>query len=101
MKCEKIKAEEERAKAKSIIAAIGDRMSIQDRDLTMVSQNETLSLSFGDHRGEKCYQTFDHSNFPCDPCPVLAALKNGAVRTTEITHPHEKGYFSCFEVKGQ
>ena len=98
MKFEKTKAEEERAKTESIIAAIGDGLSIQDRDLTIVYQNESLISSFGDHRGEKCYQAYNHSDSPCNPCSVLATFKDGAVRTVEITHPNKDRGGSSFEV---
>jgi PAS domain-containing protein len=96
MESAKIKAEEEHAKAEAIMAAIGDGISIQDRDLTIVYQNETLIASFGDHRGEKCYHAYNQTGTPCNSCPVLAAFKDGAIHTTELTYPTKKG-ISYFE----
>ena len=88
---------EEKAKTESIIAAIGDGISIQDRDLTIVYQNDMLISYFGDHRGEKCHQTYNQSETPCVPCPVLASFEDGVIRTTEMTRPTRKGV-SSFEV---
>ena len=88
---------EEKAKTESIIAAIGDGISIQDRDLTIVYQNEMLISYFGDHRGEKCHQAYNESGTPCVPCPVLASFEDGVIRTTEMTRPTRKGV-SSFEV---
>jgi DNA-binding response OmpR family regulator len=88
---------EEKAKTESIIAAIGDGISIQDRDLTIVYQNDMLISYFGDHRGEKCHQAYNESVTPCVPCPVLASFEDGVIRTTEMIRPTRKGV-SSFEV---
>jgi PAS domain-containing protein len=97
MKSAKIKVEEEHAKTESIMAAIGDGISIQDRDLTIVYLNEILISIFGDHRGEKCYQAYNQSEAPCDPCPVLATFEDGSIHTTELSRPTKNGV-TCFEV---
>jgi PAS domain-containing protein len=97
MESAKIKAEEAHAKTEAIMAAIGDGISIQDRDLTIVYQNETLISSFGDHRGEKCYQAYNQTGTPCHSCPVLWSFKDGTVHTTELTYSTKNG-ISFFEV---
>jgi PAS domain-containing protein len=96
MKSAKIKAEEEHAKSEAIMAAIGDGISIQDRDLTIVYQNEMLISFFGDHRGEKCYRAYNQVGAPCDLCPVLASFEDGLVHTTEMSYPTKSG-ISSFE----
>lgn len=96
MKSAKIKAEEEHAKSEAIMAAIGDGISIQDRDLTIVYQNETLISSFGDHQGQKCYRAYNQTGTPCTFCPVLASFEDGSVHTTEMSYPTKNG-ISCFE----
>ena len=89
--------EQEKAKTESIIAAIGDGVSIQDRDLKIVYQNEMIISYFGDHRGEKCHHVYNESETPCVPCPVLACFEDGIIRTTEMTRPTKKG-IANFEV---
>jgi PAS domain-containing protein len=96
MQSAKIKAEEERAKTEAVMAAIGDGISIQDRDLTIVYQNETLISFFGDHRGEKCYRAYNQAGTPCNFCPVLASFQDGLVHTTEMNYQTQSG-ISCFE----
>lgn len=89
--------EEEKAKTESIIAAIGDGISIQDRNLTVVYQNEIHLSIFGDHRGEKCCRAYRNHENPCDPCPILTTFREGSIHTVEITMPVVNGA-SCFEV---
>lgn len=89
--------EEEKAKTESIIAAIGDGISIQDRNLTIVYQNEKHISFFGNHRGEKCYQAYKHLESPCDPCSVLTCFADGKIHTSEMTRPGADGP-SCFEM---
>ena len=88
--------QEEKAKTESIIAAIGDGISIQDLDLTIVYQNEILISTFGDHRGEKCYQAYSQIESPCNPCPVLASFEDGNIHNTEMIRPTKHG-ISHFE----
>ena len=88
---------EEKARTESIIAAIGDGISIQDRDLVIVYQNQIHISNFGDHRGEKCHQAYRDLGSPCDPCPVLTSFTDSHIHTAEIMTPGANGA-SCFEV---
>jgi PAS domain-containing protein len=97
MKSLMLKAEEEKAKTESIIAAIGDGISIQDRDLTVVYQNKIHISFFGDQRGKKCHQAYRQLENPCDACPVITSFKNGEIRSTEMTAPTDNG-ISYFEI---
>ena len=89
--------EEEKAKTESIIAAIGDGISIHDRDLTILYQNQIHIAYFGDRRGQKCYQAYAAIAAPCQPCPVLNAFDDGQIRTDEMVMPVAGGT-SCFEI---
>jgi DNA-binding response OmpR family regulator len=89
--------EEEKAKTESIIAAIGDGISIQDRDLTILYQNQVHISYFGDQRGRKCYEAYRYMDNHCHPCPVLASFGNGKIHTAEIAAPVVNGT-STFEV---
>ena len=97
MRAAMLKAEEEKAKTASIIAAIGDGISIQDRDLTILYQNEIHISSFGEHLGEKCYQAYRHQGSLCTPCPVMTSIKDGKIHTTEMVKPALSGS-SFFEI---
>ena len=97
MKSAKIKAEEEHAKTESIMAAVGDGISIQDRDFTIIYQNEILISTFGDHRGKKCFQAYNQTETPCNFCPVNGSFEDGNIHTVELTYPTKSGV-SYFEV---
>jgi signal transduction histidine kinase len=85
MKRAKIKAEEERAKTESIIAAIGDGISIQDRDLIITYQNDIHISFFGDQKGKKCHQAYNQEETSCDECPVLCSFDDGVIHSKEMT----------------
>jgi len=89
--------EEEKAKTESIIAAIGDGISIHDRNLTILYQNQIHVSYFGDHRGEKCYQAYAGIAGPCQSCPVLKSFADGRIHTHETIMPVVGGS-SCFEI---
>ena len=91
MKAAMVKTAEEKAKTDSIIAAIGDGISIQDIDLNIVYQNAIHVSYFGDRRGEKCYQAYRHRDSPCEPCPVLSSFDDGGIHSSEIIKNTEKG----------
>ncbi|GAI13635.1 unnamed protein product, partial [marine sediment metagenome] len=49
----------ERNKLQSLINAMEDGLTIQDRDYTIIYQNEPLKEIFGDQLGEKCYRIYE------------------------------------------
>ena len=95
MKSAMVKAEEEKAKTESIIAAIGDGISIQNRDLVIVYQNEIHISFFGNNLGKKCFQAYRNIAGPCDSCPVLTSFKDGLIHTNEMrtSVPNGSSYF--------
>lgn len=89
--------EEEKARTESILAAIGDGISIQDRELTVVYQNQVHISFFGNHLGEKCHRAYRHIDRPCNPCPVLTSFRDGDIHTHEMSVPSTGG-IAFFEV---
>lgn len=78
------RAEDERARSESILAAIGDGISIVDRNLTVLYQNAIhKNMTGGSFTGRFCYEMFAHSTAACDPCPILDIFKDGRIRTVE------------------
>ena len=71
--------------------AIGDIALILSPDLRITRANRqayaVLASDSGQElAGEFCYEAFREVGHPCDYCPVLAAKKDGAVRSCEIEH---------------
>ncbi len=77
------KVEDEKAKSEAIIGAIGDGISIQDADFTVIYQNQVSKNLMGDHIGEHCYAVYDRNDMPCKGCPVEMSLKDGGIHTLE------------------
>ena len=77
------RAETEKSKSNAVIAAIGDGISIQDTDLTVVYQNDRHKQLVGSHVGEFCYQAYEHNDEPCEGCPVIASFHDGKVHKSE------------------
>jgi signal transduction histidine kinase len=61
----------------SILASIGDGLSIQDMDMHIVYQNKFIIDNFGSNIGEYCYKVYEKRDQPCDGCPVIAATNSG------------------------
>lgn len=87
--------EEEKAKTESIIAAIGDAISIQDTDFKVLYQNNIHQDIMGDQKGEYCYKKYEHRDQICEGCPVNMSFKDGKIHTEErcMIRGEEKIYF--------
>ncbi len=87
-------ANEEKAKTAAIIAAMGDGISIQDRDFRVLYQNEVHKSLVGDRKGEICYKAYSRRADVCEGCPVAEAFADGRIhvlekaltRDDEVTH---------------
>lgn len=85
------KAENEKAKTEAIISAIGDGISIQDREFRILYQNEVTKNLIGEHLGKFCYEAYECKDHVCDSCPVAMAYRDGGVHTVERRVETEKG----------
>ena len=78
------KIEEEKARSESILAAIGDGISIVDRNFSIVYQNHAhRKMVGGDRTGQYCYKAYSDSASICIGCPVVASYKDGGIHTLE------------------
>jgi len=74
----------EKNKLQSVIDAMADALTIQDRDYSIIFQNELSRKSTnGDRMGEKCYRAYEGRESICESCPVEKAFKDGKPHTTE------------------
>ena len=77
---------ESEKKLSSMLWAIGDHMSMMDKELNIIWANETAKKIFGkDIIGRKCYKVYHRRKEPCVPypCLTLKAFKDGK------THEHD------------
>ena len=63
----------------NIMHSMGDGLSIQDRNMRIVYQNQFIIDHFGSHIGEYCYSTYEMRNVACDGCPILQTFRTGKV----------------------
>ena len=85
------KAEAEKDRAEAIIAAIGDGISIQDRDYRVLYQNAVHRNMVGDHVGRFCYEAYERRDAVCEECPVALSFQDGGIHTVERTAPTGRG----------
>jgi len=77
--------EQEKAKTEAIIGAIGEGVSIRDRDFRIMYQNQATIDGIGDHTGEACYQAIQGRVEICEGCPVALAFKDGKTHKAEMS----------------
>jgi PAS domain S-box-containing protein len=73
----------ERNKLQSLIDAMEDNLTIQDRDYNLIYMPERVKKLWGAHTGDKCYRVFEGQEKTCDECPVEEAFKDGKSHTAE------------------
>jgi signal transduction histidine kinase/ActR/RegA family two-component response regulator len=84
-------AQEEKARSEAIIAAIGDGISIQDKNYRVIYQNEVHQAILGDHIGSLCYAAFERRDNVCPDCPVALSFEDGHIHRTDRITTTESG----------
>ena len=76
----------------AVIAAIGDGISIQDRNLKIIFQNKVhMDMVGGDKSGMYCYQSYSNSDTVCEGCPVIKTLHDGGIHMLQKKLAHGDG----------
>lgn len=85
----------ERNKFEAIIAGLGDGISIQGRDFTVLYQNQVHEGFVGTHVGEACYRAYQHREAICPGCPVEMSYADGKVHHAErrVDRPAGASFF--------
>jgi PAS domain S-box-containing protein len=73
----------EKNKLQSLIDAMEDGLTIQDKDYNIIYESKLQKTIFGDRIGEKCYRVYEGREKVCEGCPVEKAFKDGKSRTVE------------------
>jgi len=81
-----VKLEDEKVRSESIISAIGDGISIVNRDYMILYQNHAQKIMTGsDGTGAICYLMYGKNGDVCENCPVAATFRDGKIHTMEKT----------------
>jgi len=76
----------------AILEAIGDAISIQDKELRIIYQNKAHINLMGNHLGEYCYAAYQGKDEPCPDCHLLESFKDGLIHRREsFTARRERG----------
>jgi len=81
----------ERARAEAILAAMGDAVTVQDRDLKILYQNQAHKIMLGDHLGEFCYAAYHRLDEVCPECNLVKTLADGLVHSSETCMETDQG----------
>lgn len=71
----------EKAKLDSVLASMGEGLSIQSLDYQVLLQNQAHRKMFGDSFGKHCYEVYRHNDTVCQDCPLKLAFEDGAIHT--------------------
>jgi PAS domain S-box-containing protein len=91
--------QEEKNKLQSVVSAMEDGLTVQDRNFNIIYQNQPLIEDYGDCLGEKCYRVYEGRDTICDGCPVQKAFNDGKSHTTERKVALPSGEVAFGEVK--
>jgi len=77
-----LKLEQKRSQIQGILDGISDVMAVVAPDFRIRTVNHVFHKTFRhpDPVGKFCYRVFRDRDRPCDPCPVVDALVNNAMR---------------------
>lgn len=78
-----LKAREEEAKTKAIIAGLGDGVILQDTGYKILYENQVQQDITGSHTGELCYRAYGGRDSVCEDCPVEMSFRDGKIHKTE------------------
>jgi len=83
--------EDEIAQTETIMAALGDGISIQDTNFKILFQNQVHKEMVGDHLGCHCYEAYQKRRAVCVECPIHAAFRDGHIHRQERSLPTARG----------
>jgi PAS domain S-box-containing protein len=91
------RAEDARVWSEGVLQAIGDGISIVDRNFNILYQNDAGRELRGSHLGERCYRAFEKKSGECENCTIAQIFVDGNIRSTERWVTTNKGRV-CVEI---
>jgi PAS domain S-box-containing protein len=65
---------------KAVLDTVSDAVTVIDRDLSVLFQNEAVYRTYGSKLGERCYEAYRGRQEPCENCIVLDVISDGKPR---------------------
>ncbi len=84
--------EHEKSRFEAIIAAMGEGISIQDREFRVLYQNQHhKDIVGGDRAGEYCFRAYQHRDRVCPGCHMALSFQDGKVHRAEQKRFTDRG----------
>jgi PAS domain S-box-containing protein len=61
----------------AVLNTVSDAITVIDRDLKVIYQNNAVLLTYGARIGEKCYAAYRGRQEPCENCIILDVIQDG------------------------
>jgi two-component system, NtrC family, response regulator HydG len=61
----------------AVLNTVSDAITVIDKDLKVLFQNEAVQKLYGSRVGETCYEAYRGRREPCENCIILDVIKNG------------------------
>lgn len=82
----------------TVMDSIGDLVSIQDRDLRIIYQNQAIKKLMGDRYGMHCYKVYERRERACTDCPLKESFKTGDIAKALRIGISQKGVAGKYEL---
>jgi len=64
----------------AVLNTVSDAITVIDKDLKVIFQNEAVHRIYGSKIGERCYEAYRGRQEPCENCIILDVMKDGKPR---------------------
>jgi PAS domain S-box-containing protein len=64
----------------AVLNTVSDAITVIDKDLKVIFQNEAVLRMYGSKIGERCFEAYRGRNEPCENCIILNVIKDGKPR---------------------
>ena len=61
----------------AVLNTVSDAITVIDRDLKVIYQNNAVQQAYGARIGEKCYEAYRGRREPCENCIILDVIQDG------------------------
>jgi len=79
MKLDPLKTQNE-ALFEAVLNTVSDAITVIDKDLKVIFQNEAVYKMYGSKIGERCFEAYRGRQEPCENCIILDVIKDGKPR---------------------
>jgi len=76
---------QEKNKLEAVISALGDGLTVQDRNFKIIYQNTIQKERQGAHEGDYCYNAYQGRKEVCDGCLIAKCFADGQVHRRETS----------------